>query len=82
VRHQRGRDRLPPHGLALLAQPDQALLRIEIGRPQCEGSAAPTSGLGVQAQEQGVEGWVVAGGRGDLVDLRHAGFGHGLARGG
>jgi hypothetical protein len=70
---------LPAHGFALLPQPDEALIGVQIGRAQGEGAAAPARGLGVQAQEQRVEGRVVAGADGYLVDLGEAGVGYGAA---
>jgi hypothetical protein len=38
--HQGGGDRLPADRLALLPQPDHALVRVEIIRAQREGAAA------------------------------------------
>jgi hypothetical protein len=60
--HEGGGDRLPAHGFALFPQEDQALIRVEILRTQCEGAAAAARGLGVQPQQQGVEDDVIARG--------------------
>lgn len=32
VPHEGGRDRLPAHGVALLVEEDEALIRVEVGR--------------------------------------------------
>ena len=53
--HQGGGDRLPADPLALLAQQDQALVRIEVLRAQRERPAAAAGGLGVQPQQQRVQ---------------------------
>lgn len=73
VGHQGGGDRLPAHGLALLPQEDQTLVRVEIARAQRQGAAATAGGFGVQPQQERVQGGVVAGGRGDVVDLGQPG---------
>ena len=70
-----------PDGLAFLAEQDQALVRLQVGRAEREGSAASAGGFGVQPQEQGVEFRVVACGGGDVVDFGEAGVGDGLASG-
>ena len=54
-RHESGRDRLPPDGLAFFAQQDQALLGIEVLRAQRQRAAPAAGGLGVQAQQQRVQ---------------------------
>lgn len=82
VVHEGGRDRLPAHGLALLAQEDQALVRVQILRAHGEGTAAAACGLGVQAQQQRVQGGVVARGGGDMVDLSELGIGDRATGGG
>ena len=53
--HEGGRDRLPPDGLAFLAQQDQALLGIEVLRAQRQRAAPAAGGLGVQAEQQRVQ---------------------------
>jgi hypothetical protein len=70
VDHERRGHRLPPLGVALLPQQDQALVRVQVGRAQGERPATPAGGLRVQPQQQGVQRRVVAGRGGDLVDLR------------
>ena len=65
VGHQRRGDRLPADRFALLPEPDEALVGVEVGALQRERTAAPARGLGVQAQQQRVERRVIAGGRGD-----------------
>src|SRR5947209_2516765 len=50
VRHQSGGDRLPAEGFPLLAEPDEALVGVEISRTQRQRAPAPTSGFSVQAQ--------------------------------
>jgi hypothetical protein len=79
--HQGGGDRLPADRLALFAEQDQALVRVQVGRAQRERTAAPAGGLGVQPQDQRVQFGVIAGGGGDLVDLGQPGVGHGPAGG-
>ena len=69
VRHQRGRYGLPAHGLAFLVQPDQALLRVEVFWRKRQGAAAAAGGLGVQPQQQRVQGRVIPGGGGDLGEF-------------
>jgi hypothetical protein len=80
--HEGGGDGLPADGLAFLAEPNQALVRVQVGRAERESAAAAAGGLGVQSQQQGVQFRVVAGGRGDVVDFGEAGVGDGLAGGG
>ena len=70
--HQGGRDRLPADGFSLFPQLDQALFRVEVLRAQGQGAAPPAGGLGVEAEQQGVEVGVIPGGRRCLVDLREA----------
>ena len=70
--HQGGRDRLPADGFSLFPQLDQALFRVEVLRAQGQGAAPPAGGLGVEAEQQGVEVGVIPGGRCCLVDLREA----------
>jgi hypothetical protein len=48
--HQGGGDRLPPDGLAFLAQQDQALLGIEVLRAQRQRAAPAARRLGMQPQ--------------------------------
>ena len=60
---------MPALGVALLPEQDQALVDVQVLQAQGEGSAAAAGGFGVHAQEQGVEGGVVAGGGGGVVDL-------------
>jgi hypothetical protein len=67
--HQGWGDRLPADRLALLPQQDQALLRVQIPRPQRQRATAPAGRLGVEPQQQGVQLRIVARSRGDLVDL-------------
>ena len=52
VGHQCRGNRLPALRAALLVQPDQALLGIEIRRGQREGAAASAGGFHVQADDQ------------------------------
>jgi hypothetical protein len=54
---------------AFLAEPDQALLGIEVFRYQREGASAPACRLYVQPRDQRVEGRVVPGARGDLEEF-------------
>jgi hypothetical protein len=75
--HQGGGDGLPADGLAFLAQQDQALLGVEVGRAQRQRAAAAAGGLGVQAQQQRVQLRVIAGGRRRVVDLGQARAGDG-----
>ena len=79
--HQGGGDRLPADRLALLPQQHQALVRVQIGRPQGQGPAAAAGCLGMQPQQQRVQLWIITRGRGDLVDLGQPGLGHGAAGG-
>ena len=79
VGHEGWGDGLPPLRLALLPQQDPALDRVKVDGPEGEGTAAPAGGFDVQAQEQGVEGGVVAGGSCDFVDFGEAGVGYGVA---
>ena len=65
--HQGRGDRLPADCLALLPQPDQALVRIQIIRPQGQRAGTPARGLGVQPQQEGVQLRVVTCGRGDFI---------------
>jgi hypothetical protein len=60
---------LPPGGVALLPQQDQALVAVEVRRPQRERAAAPARRLDVQ-QQQRVQVRVVAGAGCHPVDLR------------
>jgi hypothetical protein len=50
-----------------LSQPDQALVRVQVSRSQGERVAAPAGGLGVQPQQQAVQGRVATSGGRDLV---------------
>jgi hypothetical protein len=77
--HQGRGDRLGTDGLAFLAQPDQALLRVEVIGAQGQGAAGPAGGLGVQAQQQRVQLGVIPGGRRRAVDLGEARAGDGAA---
>ena len=69
VGHQRRRDRLPALRPALLVQPDQALLGVEIFRGERQRPAASAGCLGVQPDDQRVKGRVVAGGSRHGADL-------------
>ena len=71
VGHQRRGHRLPTHGPALLAESNEALIGVEVDRPQGE-RRAPARSLGVQAQQQCAESRVVAAGRCNVVDLCEA----------
>ena len=73
VAHQGWRDGLPPHSFALLRQPHEALLDIEVAPAQGERAAATAGGLDVQPEQETVQVRVVAGGGGDLHDLRELG---------
>jgi hypothetical protein len=53
-------DRLPAQRFALLTQPNESLIRIEVGPAQRERAPAPAGRLGVQAQQQRIENRVVA----------------------
>ena len=61
VAHQRRRYGLPAYCLAFLAQPDQALLRVQVVRRERQGAAAAACGFHVQPQQERVQGRVVAG---------------------
>lgn len=61
---------------------------VEVAGVQGEGGGAAAGGFEVQADQEGVEGGVVAGGRGDVVDggelvvgERGVGFGGGVVCG-
>ena len=73
VAHQGWRDGLPPYGLALLPQPHEALLDIKVAPTQGECATAPACGFDVQPEQQAIQLGVVAGGSGDLHDLRELG---------
>src|SRR5271157_2461556 len=66
VAHQCRRYGLPAYCLAFLAQPDQALLRVQVVRGEREGAAAAACGFHVQPQQERVQGRVVAGGGREL----------------
>jgi len=68
--HQRGGDRLPADRLAFFPQPDQALVRVQVPRPQGQRAATAARGFGMQAEDQRVQLRIVARRRGDVVDLR------------
>jgi hypothetical protein len=80
VRHQRGGHGLPADRLAFLVQPDEAVLGVEVTGQQRQGAAATAGGLGMQPQQQRVQGRVIPGGRGDAMDLFQAAAGQGPAR--
>jgi hypothetical protein len=71
--HQSGGDRLPAHGLAFLPEQDQALVRIQVRRQQSERAAAAAGRLGMQPENQTVRSRVVAGSRGNVVEVRQPG---------
>src|SRR5262249_53901976 len=79
VPHQGGRDRLPSYGLALLAQPDEALVDVEVAWAEGKRTTAAARRLGVQSQQQGVQFGIVAGGAGYLVDPSELGVWQGTA---
>jgi hypothetical protein len=56
VPHQCRRYGLPAYCLAFLAQPDQALFRVQVVRRQREGAAAAARGFHVQPQQGRVQG--------------------------
>ena len=47
----------------------QGLFWVEIMGAEGECAGAATGGFGVEPEDESVEGWVVAGGGGDVVDL-------------
>jgi hypothetical protein len=49
--HQGWGDRLPADRLAFLPEQDQALVRVQVPRPQGQRAAAPAGGLSVQSQQ-------------------------------
>jgi hypothetical protein len=56
VPHQCRRYGLPAYCLAFLAQPDQALFRVQVVRRQREGAAAAARGFHVLPQQERVQG--------------------------
>jgi hypothetical protein len=60
---------LPADGVAFFVESDEAVVGVEVVGSEGEGAAAAAGGSGVQADEQGVEFGVAAGGGRDVVDL-------------
>jgi hypothetical protein len=52
---------------------------VEVDGSEGEGAAASAGRFGVEAEEEGVQGGVVAGGGSDVVDFGEAGVGDGVA---
>ncbi len=78
--HQGGGHRLPSNRLALLPQPHEALVDIEIGGAQRQRTAATARGLEMQPKKQEVEIGVIARRPGNLVDLSNTIIGKRPAR--
>lgn len=67
--NQRGRDRLPPDCLTLLTKADRAVCIVEVNWTKCQRTGSAAGGLRVEADQQRVKFWVVAGSAGDVDDL-------------
>src|SRR5262249_17752774 len=72
-------DRLPAQCGALLGQPHQPAVAVQVGQLESECAAASAGGLGVQAQQQGVEDDIVAAGPRGQIDLLQFVRGEGAA---
>jgi hypothetical protein len=72
MRHQGGGYGLPAHRLAFLVQLDKTMLGIQVFRHARQGTAAAAGGLGMQPQEESIEGRVISCSRGDTEDLFEA----------
>ncbi|WP_280457743.1 hypothetical protein [Nocardia carnea] len=60
---------MPPVLATLLVEVNQALLSVEILRPESQGASSTARGFDVKAKDQRVEFRVVAGGGGDTGDV-------------